>query len=74
MSPVHHPALMCRTLLLLMQVSLLLFSEDSDVKKPKPKKSKPTAYIPCLFLPYERGSCKIMLYFHGNAEDIGAAY
>jgi len=28
-------------------------------------------HIPCLYLPYDHGSSKIMLYFHGNAEDIG---
>ena len=27
--------------------------------------------IPCLFLPNESGSSKLLLYFHGNAEDIG---
>ncbi len=30
-------------------------------------------YIPCLFLPYEPGSTKVLLYFHGNAEDLGIA-
>ncbi len=30
-------------------------------------------YVPCLFLPYEPGSTKVLLYFHGNAEDIGIA-
>ena len=29
--------------------------------------------IPCLYLPYETES-KILLFFHGNAEDIGIAY
>jgi len=28
-------------------------------------------FIPCLFLPYSAKSSKILLYFHGNAEDIG---
>jgi len=28
-------------------------------------------YLPCLFLPYNGGSTKVLLYFHGNAEDIG---
>ncbi|CAI2375165.1 unnamed protein product [Moneuplotes crassus] len=37
------------------------------------KKSK-KQYIPCLFLPYTQGSTKIMIYFHGNAEDLGQAY
>jgi len=30
--------------------------------------------IPCLWLRHETGSSKLMLYFHGNAEDIGYAY
>jgi hypothetical protein len=28
-------------------------------------------YIPCFYLPYKKMSSKIMLYFHGNAEDVG---
>lgn len=32
-----------------------------------------TDFIPCLYLPYERGSQKIFLYFHANAEDLGRA-
>lgn len=31
-------------------------------------------HIPCLFLPYDEGSNKIVLYFHGNAEDVGLAF
>jgi alpha-beta hydrolase superfamily lysophospholipase len=31
-------------------------------------------YIPCLFLPCEEGGNKVVLYFHGNAEDIGLAF
>ena len=27
--------------------------------------------IPCLFLPSEKPTKKIVIYFHGNAEDIG---
>jgi len=30
-------------------------------------------FVPCLFLPYEPGSTKVLVYFHGNAEDIGLA-
>ena len=30
--------------------------------------------IPCLFLPYQSGSSKIILFFHGNAEDLGISY
>jgi len=29
--------------------------------------------IPCLYLPYLGGSSKILIYFHGNAEDVGLA-
>ena len=32
-------------------------------------------YIPCLFLPCEEGGGnKVVIYFHGNAEDIGLAF
>ena len=30
--------------------------------------------IPCLYLPFHRGSSKLLIYFHGNAEDVGLAY
>jgi pimeloyl-ACP methyl ester carboxylesterase len=32
------------------------------------------SYVPCLFLPYTNGSSKLLMYFHGNAEDIGLSY
>lgn len=32
------------------------------------------ASIPCLYLPYTLGSSKVLLYFHGNAEDIGQSF
>jgi hypothetical protein len=32
-----------------------------------------TESIPCLYLPYDHET-KILLFFHGNAEDIGIAY
>ena len=35
------------------------------------KRSK--GYIPCLYLPYLGGSSKLLIYFHGNAEDVGLA-
>lgn len=39
------------------------------------EKSKKTVdHIPCLYLPYEEGADKLVLYFHGNAEDIGLAF
>mmetsp|Transcript_30755 Transcript_30755/g.27956 ORF Transcript_30755/g.27956 Transcript_30755/m.27956 type:complete len:222 (+) Transcript_30755:33-698(+) len=28
-------------------------------------------YIPCLYLPYKEGSNRVLMFFHGNAEDIG---
>jgi hypothetical protein len=43
----------------------------NDSSSPK-KNSLP--YIPCLFLPYSGGSSKVLMYFHGNAEDIGLSY
>jgi len=30
--------------------------------------------VPCLFLPYLKGSNKLIIFFHGNAEDIGISY
>jgi hypothetical protein len=30
-------------------------------------------FIPCLYLPYVSGSSKLVIYFHGNAEDVGLA-
>jgi abhydrolase domain-containing protein 17 len=30
--------------------------------------------IPCLLLQYPEGSSKLMIYFHGNAEDLGLSY
>jgi|LauGreDrversion4_2_1035121.scaffolds.fasta_scaffold942656_1 hypothetical protein len=31
-------------------------------------------HIPCLYLPIDDGARKLIIYFHGNAEDIGLAY
>lgn len=33
-----------------------------------------SAPLPCLYLSCPRGSSKVLLYFHGNAEDVGLAY
>lgn len=30
--------------------------------------------MPCLYLPYLKGSNKLIIFFHGNAEDIGISY
>ena len=32
-----------------------------------------SGFIPCLYLPYLGGSSKLLIYFHGNAEDVGLA-
>jgi hypothetical protein len=37
------------------------------------EKQKLGEYIPCLYLPYVSGSSKLLIYFHGNAEDVGLA-
>ena len=31
-------------------------------------------YVPCLFLPCLKGSNKLIIFFHGNAEDLGISY
>ncbi len=31
-------------------------------------------HIPCLYMPVHSGSSKVLLYFHGNAEDLGNTY
>ena len=31
-------------------------------------------YVPCLFLPCLKGSSKLIIFFHGNAEDLGISY
>jgi hypothetical protein len=33
-------------------------------------KHRVSHFIPCLYLPYNLGSSKMMIYFHANAEDI----
>lgn len=30
--------------------------------------------IPCLYMPQDDGAKKLVIYFHGNAEDIGLAF
>ena len=39
----------------------------------KNKAKKQVGFIPCLYLPYLGGSSKLLIYFHGNAEDVGLA-
>jgi hypothetical protein len=36
-------------------------------------KQKTGEFIPCLYMPYINGSSKLLIYFHGNAEDVGLA-
>jgi hypothetical protein len=31
-------------------------------------------FIPCLYLPSSCGGNKLVIYFHGNAEDVGLAF
>lgn len=31
-------------------------------------------YVPCLYLPTKNGSRKLLIFFHGNAEDLGLSY
>lgn len=53
------------------------FNSENVISKNNSDKSsqKHTShYIPCLYLPFIQGSDKILVYFHGNAEDIGYSY
>ena len=56
--------------------SKIATSSVKSIKKPEEAKEadEPLEYIPCLFLPCEEGGNKVVLYFHGNAEDIGLAF
>jgi len=38
------------------------------------KQEQNDEYIPCLYIPNEFGGKKLVIYFHGNAEDIGYAF
>lgn len=38
------------------------------------KLTTPKNYVPCLYLPYLKGSNKLIVFFHGNAEDLGISY
>ena len=39
-----------------------------------PSEEKDIEHIPCLYLPYDDTARKLIIYFHGNAEDIGLAF
>lgn len=44
---------------------LLFIPRTQNLKKDTP--------IPCLYMPHAAGSSKLLIYFHGNAEDVGLA-
>jgi pimeloyl-ACP methyl ester carboxylesterase len=68
----------------LMEVNKLVFPAPSSSYTPQlllgelvwiPQSKYPgREAIPCLWLQHPRGSNKLLVYFHGNAEDIGYSY
>ena len=44
--------------------------EEQKVKQLNPYAN----FVPCLYLPYLKGSNKLIIFFHGNAEDLGISY
>jgi hypothetical protein len=48
-----------------------LRSQLKEIIKTEKPVDAPEGFIPCLFMPYLMGSSKLLIYFHGNAEDIG---
>ena len=53
---------------------LTVNSPESTENSPSPSPSpSPSSTIPCLYLPYNKGSgsTRILVYFHANAEDLG---
>jgi hypothetical protein len=52
-----------------------LSSQSEEEKKASNVKVSKRPHIPCLFLKEKtQGSSKLLIYFHGNAEDIGFSY
>ena len=51
-----------------------LRSQLKEIIKTEKPVDAPEGFIPCLFMPYLMGSSKLLIYFHGNAEDIGLAF
>lgn len=47
--------------------------ETSSKDKEQRQAQQDLGFIPCLYLPYLGGSSKLLIYFHGNAEDVGLA-
>ena len=48
-----------------------LRSHIKEITKQEKQTEGAEGFIPCLFMPYLMGSSKLLIYFHGNAEDIG---
>lgn len=48
-----------------------LRSHIKEIAKSEKQLEGKEGFIPCLFMPYLMGSSKLLIYFHGNAEDIG---
>ena len=48
-------------------------SKSIQVKEDQSKRAM-IDHIPILYLPYDEAATKIVIYFHGNAEDIGLAF
>lgn len=51
------------------------FNDDLNINEPQDSDNLVygKGVIPCVYLPYALGSSKLLVYFHGNAEDIGLA-
>ncbi len=47
--------------------------DAKGIKILAPEPSDESKEIPCLFFPQAHGTSKILLFFHGNAEDVGIA-
>jgi|LauGreDrversion4_2_1035121.scaffolds.fasta_scaffold379430_1 hypothetical protein len=48
-------------------------SGESGAEDEKQESSTSKPPIPCLYMPNAAGSSKLLIYFHGNAEDVGLA-
>ena len=49
-------------------------SSSNHDSLPKEYSTEAQDYVPCLFLPCLKGSNKLIIFFHGNAEDLGISY
>lgn len=52
------------------QSSMEFFLSSTDSVSEETQKR---GVIPCIYMPFDQGSSKVLIYFHGNAEDIGLA-